>query len=253
MRIENSFIPVEGVGETTERRIWREGVTTWESFDPAVDVAGVGSTTADRIESFIAEALTHLDDGDSAYFDRTFPGGALAALRELPRGDLLFRHRDDRPRRTPRSGDDGELPPGRGDDHARRRRGSHRGAAPRAVRRRQPARDVQRAPGSMFPSSRPPSTSRSTRPLDLMYPCKRIGLSGGLKPIEKEIGIERDRPDLSGRDAVRLWREYERGDDDALDTLVSYNREDTKNLRTLADTVTETLHEDVFVGETVER
>jgi len=74
-----------------------------------------------------------------------------------------------------------------------------------------------------------------------MYPCKRIGLSGGLKPIEKEIGIERDRPDLSGRDAVRLWREYERGDDDALDTLVSYNREDTKNLRTLADTVTETL------------
>lgn len=89
--------------------------------------------------------------------------------------------------------------------------------------------------------------------LDLMYPCKRIGLSGGLKPIEKEIGIERDRPDLSGRDAVRLWREYERGDDDALDTLVSYNREDTKNLRTLADTVTETLHEDVFVGETVER
>jgi len=65
-----------------------------------------------------------------------------------------------------------------------------------------------------------------------MYPCKRIGLSGGLKPIEKEIGIERDRPDLSGRDAVRLWREYERGDDDARDTLVSYNREDTKNLRT---------------------
>lgn len=76
MRIENSFIPVEGVGETTERRIWREGVTTWESFDPAVDVAGVGSTTADRIESFIAEALTHLDDGDSAYFDRTFPSGS---------------------------------------------------------------------------------------------------------------------------------------------------------------------------------
>ncbi|OYR64857.1 exonuclease, partial [Halorubrum sp. E3] len=89
--------------------------------------------------------------------------------------------------------------------------------------------------------------------LDLMYPCKRLGLSGGLKPIEAEIGIERDRPDISGRDAVRLWREYEGGDDEALETLVSYNREDTVNLRTLADAVTEALHEDVFVGEAVER
>ncbi|MUW15347.1 exonuclease, partial [Halorubrum sp. CBA1125] len=83
--------------------------------------------------------------------------------------------------------------------------------------------------------------------LDLMYPCRRLGLSGGLKPIEREIGVERDRPDISGRDAVRLWREYERGDDDALDTLVSYNREDAENLRTLADVVCESLHENVFV------
>ena len=82
--------------------------------------------------------------------------------------------------------------------------------------------------------------------LDLMYPCRRIGLSGGLKPIENRLGIDRDRPDLSGRDAVRLWREYERGDEDALDTLIAYNREDTENLRTLADVVCDSLHEDVF-------
>jgi len=79
-----------------------------------------------------------------------------------------------------------------------------------------------------------------------MYPCKRLGLSGGLKPIERQLGIERDRPDISGRDAVRLWHQYERGDEAALDTLVSYNREDTVNLRTLADVVCDALHEDVF-------
>jgi len=61
MRIENSFIPVEGVGEMTERRLWERGVTTWAEFDSGVDVAGVGSTTADRIESFIAEALARLE------------------------------------------------------------------------------------------------------------------------------------------------------------------------------------------------
>ena len=83
--------------------------------------------------------------------------------------------------------------------------------------------------------------------LDLMYPAKRIGLSGGLKPIETELGIDRDRPDLSGRDAVRLWREHERGDEAALETLVSYNREDTENLRTLADVVCDALDDEVFV------
>jgi len=83
--------------------------------------------------------------------------------------------------------------------------------------------------------------------LDLMYTCKQIGLSGGLKPIEQAIGVERDRPDISGEDAVRLWREHERGQDGSLETLISYNREDTKNLETLAEEVTGRLHEDVFV------
>ncbi|RLM48905.1 ribonuclease H-like domain-containing protein, partial [Halorubrum sp. Atlit-28R] len=61
-------------------------------------------------------------------------------------------------------------------------------------------------------------------------------------------GIDRDRPDISGRDAVRLWREYERGDESALDTLVSYNREDTVNLERLMETVTGKLHDRVCDG-----
>jgi uncharacterized protein YprB with RNaseH-like and TPR domain len=83
--------------------------------------------------------------------------------------------------------------------------------------------------------------------LDLMYPCRQIGLTGGLKEIEQRVGIDRDRPDLSGRDAVRLWREYERGDESSLETLVSYNRDDTANMERLVDIVTGRLHDDVFV------
>jgi len=81
----------------------------------------------------------------------------------------------------------------------------------------------------------------------LMYPCRQLGLTGGLKEIEQRVGIDRDRPDLSGRDAVRLWREYQRGDEAALETLVSYNRDDTANMERLVDTVTTRLHDDVFV------
>jgi uncharacterized protein YprB with RNaseH-like and TPR domain len=79
-----------------------------------------------------------------------------------------------------------------------------------------------------------------------MYTCRKLDLSGGLKEIERDLGLDRDRPDLSGRDAVRLWRDHERGRDGALDTLIEYNREDTVNLRRVADRVTDDLHERVF-------
>ena len=250
MRIENSFMPVEGVGETTERRLWRSGVTTWEAFDPGVGVAGVGDATATRIESFIAEALTRLDDGDAAYFDRAFPSGERWRLYENFRSETCFfdiettgldEHRD---RVTTvsfhRDGETTTLVAGE-DLTAEAIAAEFRDASLLATFNG--ARfDVPFLESSF-------DIEVDTPHLDLMYPAKRIGLSGGLKPIEKQLGIERDRPDISGRDAVRLWREYERGDEDALDTLVSYNREDAENLRTLADVVCESLHESVFVDE----
>ena len=73
--------------------------------------------------------------------------------------------------------------------------------------------------------------------LDLCPTLREVGLKGGLKKIEKELGIARgeDTDGLSGRDAITLWRRFERfGDDKALATLIAYNREDVVNLETLA-------------------
>jgi uncharacterized protein len=73
--------------------------------------------------------------------------------------------------------------------------------------------------------------------IDLMYPLRRIGYSGGLKNIEKQLGISRseDTEGLTGFDAVRLWKQYEKGDLDALEKLVKYNREDIVNLKTIIE------------------
>ena len=70
-----------------------------------------------------------------------------------------------------------------------------------------------------------------------MYPLRRIGYNGGLKNIEKLLGISRskDTEDLTGFDAVRLWKQYERGDMNALEKLVKYNREDIVNLKTIIE------------------
>lgn len=69
---------------------------------------------------------------------------------------------------------------------------------------------------------------------DLMYDCWRRNLYGGLKSVERQLGIARNIQGVSGREAVTLWWRYvENGDLDALERLLAYNREDVENLLTL--------------------
>lgn len=69
---------------------------------------------------------------------------------------------------------------------------------------------------------------------DLMRTSRRAGLKGGLKAIEKALGISRVLPDMDGQDAVLLWDKFRRENNrDALDMLLEYNREDVENLRVL--------------------
>jgi hypothetical protein len=61
--------------------------------------------------------------------------------------------------------------------------------------------------------------------------------TGGLKAIEGTLGLGRDGAirDLSGYDAVILWRKHLRGDRRALELLVEYNRADVVHLKTMLE------------------
>jgi len=243
VRIENSFIPVRGVGEKTERRLWREGATHWDAFDPSL----VSGSLADRIGRFIETARPHLAEGNARFFAEAFPGGEQWRLYEDFRDAAAFfdiettglsAERDNVTTvSVHRGGETTTLV--RGEDLTR---GRLREAldAPLLVTYNGARFDVPFLENSF-------DLSLDSAHLDLIYPCRSLGLTGGLKTVEEEVGIERDRPDMGGKDAVRLWKRYERrGDEDALGTLVSYNREDTVNLRTVADRVADRLHRERF-------
>ena len=237
MRLENTYIAVDGVGETTERELWASGARTWSEFDRRL----CGPTTADRIESFIERARPHLADGDAEFFEHALPKREQWRLYENFRESACFL--DIETTGLDHTHDDVTCV------------SFHRGGRTETLVNgddltRENLQELLEAPllvtfnGARFdvPFLESAFGLEIDRPhLDLMYPCRRVGLTGGLKAIEPEVGIERDRPDLSGEDAVRLWREHERGVDGALETLVSYNREDTVNLRTVADRTVERL------------
>lgn len=65
---------------------------------------------------------------------------------------------------------------------------------------------------------------------DLMYACWKKNLYGGLKKVERRLGISRELEGGDGREAMVLWRRYEAGDSEALAKLLFYNREDVLNL-----------------------
>ena len=71
---------------------------------------------------------------------------------------------------------------------------------------------------------------------DLMYACWKQKLKGGLKSVERQLGIERELTDVNGLMAIQLWNEYaDYGNEDSLAKLLRYNEEDVVNLRTLRE------------------
>lgn len=67
-----------------------------------------------------------------------------------------------------------------------------------------------------------------------MYDCWKNDLKGGLKIVEKRLGIKRKIQDVDGYVAVQLWWDYINNNDErALRVLFDYNKEDVVNLKVL--------------------
>lgn len=244
MRLERSFIQFDGIGERTERSLWEAGVTDWRR-----DVAGadIGPSRRTAVERGAAKAETALDRGNPRYFDDRLPSAERWRLLESFRDDLvaldiettgLDRRRDVVTTVTV---------------HGRGRTETFvRGIdlTPDALRGAIPSGSVLVTfNGARFdvPFLRTQLGVELDLPhVDLLYPTRRLGWRGGLKAVEDELGIDRELPDVDGREAVRLWREYESGRDGALDRLIAYNVEDTRNLLELADRSVSALDEAVL-------
>ncbi len=83
-----------------------------------------------------------------------------------------------------------------------------------------------------FPGVIPPIPT-----LDLYLFARRLGMKTNLKVLENTFGIDRLDPRTKRRGiAVKLWKRYiTYGDQNALNLLLEYNKQDTVNLYPLAE------------------
>ncbi|TLZ64973.1 MAG: exonuclease [Methanobacteriota archaeon] len=235
--LQSTFVHAPWIGYRLEARLWRDGIKTWDEFldgDPRL-YGGPERRKAIRLE--IERSRSRLRAGDFRYFARRLrPRDQWRAIGEW--GDravfldiettglrrnrhhvtIVGFHDGRRMRQFIEGVDLDEFP-------------AAIGKAPMVVTFNGSRFDLP------FLQSWRPQLRFEQVHADLLYPLHALGLYGGLKEIEGKLGIERSEETrgLRGHDAVRLWRRFERGDEDALDILLEYNRQDVENLRPLMD------------------
>lgn len=236
--LSNTFTIFPGIGERTERHIWNSGVFTWRDFLDRKRIPGFSPARKDTLDLHVREAEAMLEAGD-------FPGlGALLAPGEAWRmWDLLASEAlcfDIETDGNPSSSGMVTVAGFYSCGEYRAYIDGH-GLNGSALREEfSGARLLVSYFGGGFdlPYLRACYTGleREIPHFDLCPAGHRVGLKGGLKSVEKQLGIHRpsEVEGMSGYEAVLLWRAHKAGDTRALETLVGYNREDTVNLHTLA-------------------
>ncbi|MDV0446836.1 hypothetical protein MsAg5_06940 [Methanosarcinaceae archaeon Ag5] len=237
--LRNSYIQMDGIGKGAEKSIWDSGVESWEDAAAQLSELPISKTKKAAVEKGIDESAAHLKDQDHLFFADRLPSAEHWRAYSEFSDSVAFVDIETT-----------GLAPGYdtitvvGIYNRKEARTYVQGIdLDDVVDELQKYKMLVTFNGARFDlpfiKREFPGIEFSPLHMDLMYPLKRIGYSGGLKKIERTLGIERDEDlkSVDGFEAVRLWRRYERGDEEALDTLLRYNKEDIVNLETIIDKV----------------
>ncbi len=232
--LERTFLHAPGIGRVTEQALWSVGATTWESY---LDRSGSWPVTDSQNSSLVRtlqESRERLAEGDYAWFARLLP--AQEHWRAVPEFGYQLGFLDIETNGGQNADDITVIGLYDGRKMQQFVAGVNLHRFPEAVAECAllvtffgtvfDIPFIKRAfPGIQLPQLH----------VDLCYLFRRVGRKGGLKSIERQLGIVRSSAadGLNGMDAVRLWQEYRLGRKHSLDLLLNYNAEDVKNMAEL--------------------
>jgi uncharacterized protein YprB with RNaseH-like and TPR domain len=223
--LAHTFCHVPGIGEETECRLWSTGVTSW---DLAIGHASIRPSWT----RYIQESIGHYENRNVGYFADNLPSNQHWRLYWDFRGACAFVDIETTGF-WPGEITTAVLYDGRTIRHYVN--GDNLNEFPRDIK---DYALLVTYNGKTFDI---PFIERffrirlSQAHIDLRYMLHGLGLKGGLKGCERQLGIA--RPGLEGVDglfAVLLWQEYRRQRNvKALETLLAYNIQDTLSLHSL--------------------
>jgi uncharacterized protein len=235
--LNNTYIHISGVGKSLEQKIWAQGIRTWEEFIENGEKISIPSSKREKILQEIRKSSKHLAEKDCYFFSQCLPSAEHWRAYPIFSDSVAFLDIETTGL-SQRMDTITVVGIYDGDEVKSFIKGIN---LEDIVKEFSKYRLLVSFNGTRFDlpfiRSEFPEIEFKQLHIDLMYPLRRIGYSGGLKNIEKLLGISRseDTEGMTGFDAVRLWKQYERGDQEALSKLVKYNREDIVNLKTIIE------------------
>ena len=246
--LRNTFLFLPKVGHTTEQHIWQQGISDWNAFVEAKKVKGFSDARKEHAHGKIHEFKHELWNENLNYLSKNLPLSEQWRLYDQFRDEAVFLDIET-------NGYYGNITVIGLYDGAETKTMIRGYNLDRSLLERelQKYKMIVTFNGSSFDL---PVIERffglkcRVPHVDLRHVCAKIGLTGGLKAIEKQRGITRDADveGVSGSDAVYLWEQFRATKDtDYLNLLVKYNEEDIVNLKPLADYAVRELWKRTFI------
>lgn len=255
--LRHTFVHIPGVGRVTEERLWGSGIRSWEEcLDGLRNVdcglqnsrpqtmqspSGTGLSFSARVrkivESHLEASCRSLSQGDTGFFEEWLPSGEKWRMYPDFASGAVFLDIET----TGLSSWWNDITIiGIYDSQGPKVfvQGENLGDFPAAIKNYSLLVTYNGKQFDIpFLKAKFPDLELPSAHIDLRFPLRRLGLSGGLKNIESMVGIEREEPlqEVDGYMAVKLWQEYLRGNKAALETLTRYNLEDVVGLKALAE------------------
>lgn len=237
--IRQSFVLLEGIKARTEQNIWMQGVKTWDDFLKRGNIKGISAKRKIYHNLQLLNAKKALFSLDSSYFLNRLPNAEAWRLYDFFREEALFL--------------DIEVSGVKCHDYITVF-GLFDGFDTKIMIKsfnldyKLLKRELSRYKlivtfnGSSFDipfiRKRYPDLLPNVPNFDVMSVICRAGFSGGLKEIEKSLGIRRNPliERFCSGDPYRLYRMYKAtGDDYYLKLLIEYNEDDLVNLKKIAE------------------
>lgn len=235
--LRSTFLHVPGVGRKTEKNFWNQGMKTWNDF--LGEYKKLGMKRRERIKRYVERSISSCKKKNYGFLIRTMPPNThWRAYKELE-GEKRCCFLDIETTGLSKVRNKITMI-GMFDGREERIfvKGKNLGDFESAIK---DYSLVVTFNGKRFDlpfiKEKFPGARMNFFHVDLMYELWKLGYRGGLKKIEKLLGISRSEEveGMSGYEAVLLWKKYKRGDKKALKLLMDYNKEDVKNLKILME------------------
>ncbi len=231
--LQSSFVHIPGIGPKTEVQFWQSGIDTWDMFanDRLIQLSAAKRANIHRA---LQASKIHLMNNEPGFFAQGLPSGQHWRLFSEFRDATAYLDIETTGM-TYNASPITTIAVYSGSTVATYIQGQNLEDFIRDIRR---YKLLVTYNGKCFDIpflERYFNESLDQAHIDLRFVLASLGIKGGLKGCEAQLGIDRGSlSDVDGLFAVLLWKEFVRtGNPRALETLLAYNVEDTLNLEYL--------------------